>query len=111
QYTYLPRLVPAAASTVGVVRPACTIRSEARRSIWRGRAAVRALRTAPLPRGFAVFFAPDFDARAAGAVARARLDALADGLGILAAPAALPGRGRRVLVEQFADFLHQIFRQ
>src|SRR5207249_521796 len=67
----------------------------------------RAAPEAPLPRSFApAFFAAVFDT---GAAARDRppLAALADGLGILAAPAAF--LRRVVVVEDLPDFLDQVF--
>src|SRR5687767_2956216 len=85
------------------------MRSDARRSVVRARGVDFEFRTEPLPR-LTGFFAPPLDAEPPPPD-RAPRDALGDGLGILAAPARLLGRGRGVLIEHFADLLHEIFGQ
>src|SRR5437773_7549039 len=72
----------------------------------------RAARADPLPRTpralAAAFLAPVFDGAGAAARDFAPLAPLVCDLGILAAPAALLGR---IVVENLADLLDQIFRQ
>src|SRR5262245_16704816 len=103
QYTYLPRLAPAAVSVTTLERPPCTTRSAARRSGVRpafgvafaatggpfGRADF-AVSRASLADVLPVFFTPAFAAFGGGTDSRARafFRALVDALDILAAPAA-----------------------
>src|SRR5689334_17845439 len=115
QYTYFPRL---AARLISARRPACTTRSDARRST--GRADLASAFGAPADpfglAGFAVrvdpaFFVPLFGVlRGAWRPVRARPPfwPLVDALGIFAAPAGLLVRRR---IEDLANLLHEVFGQ